>query len=118
MWAFTNWAAQPLQSKLEDVVAALTQTLGGAAPAGVVLSSGAALYPGDVPEETVVVGSAIALRRAVAPLRARETLIVPLLGDATDSANDWVALADAEADWLDWALGRQGLPALAKILDG
>jgi hypothetical protein len=118
MWAFTNWATQPLERKLEDVVAALTQTLGDVAPAGIVLSSGAALHGGDEPEESVVVGSAIALRRVIAPLRARETLIVLLHGDAADSAMDWVALADAEADWLDWALARQGLPALAKILEG
>ncbi len=118
MWAFTDWATQPLQRKLEDVVAALTQTLGDAAPAGVVLSSGAALYGGDVPKESVAVGSAIALRRAVAPLRARETLIVPLRSDAADSVKDWVALADAESGWLDWALARTGLPPLAEILDG
>jgi hypothetical protein len=29
-----------------------------------------------------------------------------------------VALADAEADWLDWALARQGLPPLTEILEG
>jgi hypothetical protein len=118
MWAFTSWATQPLERKLEDVVEALTETLGGAAPAGVVLSSGAALHGGDVPEESVVVGSAVAVRRAVTPLRARETLIVPLHGNAAESAKDWVALADAEADWLDWALARQGLPPLTEILEG
>ncbi len=116
MWAFTPWARRPLESKLRDVAAALKQTLGDAGPAGVVLSSSATLHPGDVPESTVVAGSAIGVRRAIAPMRARETLIVPLDRAAEPSADDWAALADAEADWLDWALTREGLPSLAEVL--
>lgn len=115
MFSQTEWATRPLQQKLEDLVLALNGTFGDERPAGVVVSSAASLYPGDVPEEYVTSGDAMAVRCAVGPLRARETLVVPLRDDAATAAADWLALAEAERDWLDWALARQALPPLADI---
>lgn len=116
LWASAEWAERSLRRKVSDVAAALVETLGDVAPSGVVVSNAAAMALGDVSEERVAVGDAIGLRRAIAPLRARETLIVPLRDSAASTAADWALLADAEGDWLEWALRQQALPSLDEIL--
>jgi hypothetical protein len=116
LWVFTEWAREPLEVKLQAAASALAATLGSAAPSGVVLSSAAALYPGDVNEERAQYGPAVAVRCAVRPLRARETMVIPLRPEAIDAVRDWVALADAETDWLEWALAGAGLPSLEELL--
>jgi hypothetical protein len=48
---------------------------------------------------------------------ARETLIVPLNAGAqtTSHARIWRGLYDSEPEWLDYALGKFDLPAVAEI---
>lgn len=116
LFAFTGWAQEPLGRKLEEMAVGLATEPDSRSPAGVVLSSAASLALGDVDEERVEAGPAVAVRRAIAPVRARETLIVPLRDDAIAAVGDWEALADAESSWLEWALLQVGLPSLGEVL--
>src|SRR4051812_16584435 len=75
IWPMTPWGVSPLREKLSLIRDALAAT--GNTPPGIVLSSAAGRYNGTVDEETVRLGpTAAAIRRAVTPSRARETLII------------------------------------------
>jgi hypothetical protein len=41
---------------------------------------------------------------------------MPLRDQAQPAVEDWVALNDAEARWLDWALAEIGLASEAELL--
>lgn len=49
-------------------------------------------------------------------LRGRESLILPFKRDAAAAADDWLALARAESDWLGWALAKRELPSVGELL--
>lgn len=112
----THWAQLPLAEKLNKLADEVRSSLSGCIPAGIVISSGAALHAGDVVEETIREVGGIAMRRRVMPLRARETLIIPLTEQSKGTIDAWEALLDAEATWLPWVLDRFGLPNVAQIL--
>ncbi len=118
LWSFTAWGRAPLDHKLSTMSASLLDALGDRRPAGVILTSAASLAPEDMQEEIVRGDSGIALRSRAQPVRARESLILPLLEEAQPSAEHWLALARAESGWLDWALERRGLPRLGDLIPG
>jgi hypothetical protein len=115
LWPMTKWGQAPLARKLETMATWLTDELGDTRPDGIVVSSAAALYPGRVIVETVRSEYGIGVRRAIEPLRARETLVIPLRAEGEQAADCWLALADAESDYLDWALRDAGLPGAEDI---
>lgn len=96
--------------------AALNPYLGEVRPAGLVISSAAGRFPGDVEEERVATPSGVALRVAIAPSRARETIILPLVSHVADGVTVWTQLAEGERDWFVWALDLLDLPALSEWL--
>ena len=112
----TRWAQYTMTDKLDTLTQEIRTSLGDQTPGGIIFSSGASLHGGDVHEETVRTPQGVALRRGLKPLRARETIIIPLRGDSTEEIEAWVSLADAETDWLPWALAEAGLPALDRIM--
>lgn len=116
LWAFTSWGRGQLASKLPTMLSALAEALKDRCPAGIVLTSGASLAPGGIQEEVVRGHVGIALRTAAEPLRARESLIMPLRKEGQPAGDEWLALARTESDWLSWALAKQGLPGLPELL--
>lgn len=115
IWRNTAWGRSEPSAKLNALRSALRGTVAGNSIDGIVLSSAAGHFPGDVPEQRATTTSGIAIRRAVAPLRARETLILPFSSRGEAEAEAWATLADAERDWLDWALELNGLPPMATL---
>jgi hypothetical protein len=85
--------------------------------AGVVVSSSPcpalSVY---VPESARAADGAIGFRRLLPLNRVRETIIVPLGPDAGSAAEQWLALYDREAEWLDWGLAQAGLPSVDAIM--
>jgi len=116
MTLLTRWAQYPLIDKLNTLAAGIRSSLGDHSPRGIVVSSSVSLHGGDVRDETVRTPQGVAVRRGVNPLRLRETHIIPLGAHSADEIEAWVALADAETDWLPWALDQAGLPTLDRIL--
>jgi hypothetical protein len=115
LWATTPWGLSPLAEKLPVMAEALAAELGGDVPAGIVLSSAAGLHNGE-PDETVTDADyGIAARRAVAPVRGREAIIMPFSKEGHEQVDEWLQLVDAERDWLDWALAEVGLGTAAEI---
>jgi hypothetical protein len=112
----TDWAQLPLAEKLEKLASTVRSSLAGRLPSGVVVSSGAGLYAGEVAEETIRTSSGIAIRRPVRPLRARESLIMPISDQSRDATGTWEALLNTEVAWLPWVLDKFELPRLADIL--
>jgi hypothetical protein len=111
----TLWGRAPLEHKVESMSAWLSAALGDARPDGIVLSSAAAFFNGTVVPETVRGQHGAGVRRAIAPLRARETLIIPRTPAGEEAVDRWVALADAETDYLGWALRCARLPTVSQI---
>jgi hypothetical protein len=115
LWPMTLWGRAPLEHKLESMSTWLSAALGDAQPDGIVLSSAAAFFNGTVVSETVRSQHGAGVRRAIAPLRARETLIIPRTPAGDEAVARWVALADAETDYLGWALRCARLPTVSQI---
>jgi hypothetical protein len=118
IWQFTHWSQAPLRTKLELIAPQIEEALGGSATAiaGVVVSSGSAWAQSRFEaDDVVVLGGRRALRRLIAPIRVRETLVIPLRGDAVDDAVWLAGLYADEPAWLPGALERSRLPSLAKI---
>jgi hypothetical protein len=42
-------------------------------------------------------------------------MIIPVTPLGRDQASIWLAMYDTEAEWLDWALSRAGLPSRDQI---
>lgn len=115
LWAFTVWGQSPLDEKLTIMMSALEDVLGDRKPEGIVLYSAAGLATAAT-EEQAQTQDGVALRRVIRPLRARETLIMGFSPSAQATIPAWQALADAEGNWLDWALDRYELPSIGEIL--
>jgi hypothetical protein len=114
LWLFTYWANLPLSDKLasmrQNIVSGLSDH---PHVAGVVISSASAWPQGRIdPDEYEDEVGGFALRCAIPPMMARETLIVPLHTDAetTRYARVWRNLYASEQDWLDHALEKFDLP--------
>ncbi len=58
----------------------------------------------------------VGLRLLIAPVRVRETIVVPLDEQAQHETDLWVRLYDREPGWIDWALSMAGLPSDSEVL--
>jgi len=116
LWAFTPWAQSPLEEQLATMTAALETALGENKPDGIVLCSAAGMNRSGITDQSVITENGIALRRVVNPVRTRGTLIMSLNSNGQAALSSWQALAEAETDWLDWALKRHSLPNVAELL--
>jgi hypothetical protein len=119
LWLITHWARLALPEKLasmrHNIISQLTDH---PHVDGVVISSAAAWPQGTIePDEYEDDLGGHALRCAIPPMLARETLIVPLQDDAASRQHAciWRDLYASEPDWLGHALDRFGLPAAADI---
>ena len=119
LWLFTQWASLPLEEKLATMRQNILSQLSEHPHVdGVVISSASAWPQGTIePDEYEDELGGYALRCAIPPLMARETLVVPLRTD-TDTrrhARIWRDLYASEPGWLDHALGQFRLPSAAEI---
>ncbi|MCW2985508.1 MAG: hypothetical protein JWR63_3078 [Conexibacter sp.] len=114
LWQFTHWAGTALPAKLAALTAIARPALG--ALDGLVISSGLLLNQGDLQDEDSFVpeGGAI-LRRRVAPLRVRETLVIPSVALPLKTGEFWRTAYAEEPSWLAWALERLALPSPREI---
>jgi hypothetical protein len=109
LWQFTEWATRPLAEKLHEFDAAVRGLLDGLD--GIIVSCGPLLAQGTFDDEDVVLAPGlVALRRCLPFVRVRETLIIAADARASQAAPSWVRFYSDEPSWLDWALGRAGLP--------
>jgi hypothetical protein len=119
LWLFTQWASLPLADKLATMRQNLLSQLSDHPHVdGVVISSASAWPQGTiVPDEYEDEFGGHALRCAIPPMMARETLIVPLHPDpeTRDYARVWSDLYASEPDWLDHALAKFDLPMVSEI---
>jgi hypothetical protein len=119
LWLFTQWASLPLADKLATMRQnILSQLSDHPHVGGVVISSASAWPQGTIePDEYEDTLGGHALRCAIPPMMARETLIVPLHAHAetTRSARVWRDLYASEPVWLDYALARFALPSTSEI---
>jgi hypothetical protein len=115
LWQFTEWSTRPLAEKLQLFDAAVRGLLGGLD--GIIVSCGPLLAQGTFDDEDVVLAPGlVALRRCLPFVRVRETLIIAADIGTAEAAVPWVRLYSDEPSWLDWALGRAGLPSTNEIL--
>ncbi|MFI4989789.1 MAG: hypothetical protein ACHQHO_02580 [Solirubrobacterales bacterium] len=115
LWAFTPWAQSPLGDQLAVMTAALEDALGKDKPDGIVLCSAAGMNQSGIENESVVTKTGIALKRPISPARVRGTIIMSFNPTGQAALPSWQALADSEADWLDWALDSRSLPLVAEM---
>jgi hypothetical protein len=119
LWLFTQWARLPLLDKLVAMRQNILCNLSDHPHVcGVVISSASAWPQGTIdPDEAGDDTGGHALRCAIPPMMARETLIVPLHTDAatTTHARAWRDLYASEPGWLDHALEKLDLPTVAQI---
>lgn len=116
MWMFSDWAVAPLARKTSWLSALVRHSLAGLTVEGVVVSSGAAMcYGAVVGESCRFDDGSFGLRRQLARFLARETIIVPLTANAESMTEMWVEAYDREADWLDDAFDRAGLPSSSAL---
>lgn len=94
LWQFTEWARYDLGQKLIVMEQYLHHGFGQTAGlAGFIVSTGAALAQGRFADEAVQSAhGSVALRRNIAPIRVRETLIVPMTDQAV-SITEFLATA-------------------------
>jgi hypothetical protein len=85
--------------------------------AGVVMTPGSVHAQGSLADEDYQhPDGAFAMRRLIAPLRVRETLVMPLTDDGARALNRvWRELYASEPGWLGRALGAFGLPPVDEI---
>lgn len=119
LWLITHWANLPLSHKLASMRQNLLSQLSDHPHVdGVVISSASAWPQGTIePDEYEEELGGFALRCAIPPMMARETLIVPLHTDAetTRYARVWRDLYASEPDWLAYALEKFDLPVVAEV---
>ena len=119
LWLFTHWASLPLADKLATMRQNIVSQLSDHPHVdGVVISSASAWPQGTIsPDECEDELGGYALRCAIPPMMARETLIVPLqpYPETRGYARVWRDLYAFEADWLDHALAKFDLPMVSEI---
>jgi hypothetical protein len=119
LWLFTHWGQLGLQDKLASMRQNIATRLADHPHVdGVVISSASAWPQGAIAaDEYVDAAGGYAFRSAIPPIRARETLVIPLNKepDTTDHARVWRDLYASEPNWLDHALETWGLPTVAEI---
>ncbi len=117
-WLFSDWAQRSLPDKTVWMAALLAEAVAGTDVAGVVASCGPCLDTASPDETCTGVGDIVGLRRRLDPLRARETIIVPLSSAGVKNAPMWGSLYDSEPAWLADALMRASLPGVEDIERG
>ena len=119
LWLFTHWAALPLPEKLASMRHNIAAQLADHPHVdGVVISSAAAWPQGTFePDEHHDTLGGYALRTAIPPLLARETLVIPLgrTPQNREDARFWRDLYASEPVWLDHALELLALPGVSAI---
>src|SRR5665213_1046063 len=119
LWLLTDWATRDMSEKLASMRHNIASSLADHAHVdGVVISSGCGWPQGTiVPDECEDAVGGYAIRCCMPPMMARETLVVALnpADGATRQARIWRDLYASEARWLDYALARLDLPAVAEI---
>jgi hypothetical protein len=119
LWLFTHWASLPLADKLATMRQNILSQLSHHPHVdGVVISSASAWPQGTIiPDEYEDEFGGYALRCAIPPMMARETLIVPLHPDPETRgyARVWRDLYASEPDWLDHTLAKFDLPTVSEI---
>jgi hypothetical protein len=119
LWLFTQWGSLPLADKLATMRRNILSQLSDHPHVdGVVISSASAWPQGTItPDQYQHDFSGHALRRAIPPMLARETLIIPLHHDPATRkyAQVWSDLYASEPDWLDHALAQFDLPMISEI---
>ena len=118
IWWASPWAQAGLFGKTSIMAEQLREALAHEASlAGVVVSSSPcpalSVY---VPESARAADGAVGLRRVLPLNRVRETIVVPLGPDRGSAAEEWLALYDREAEWLDWGLAQAELPSVDAIM--
>jgi hypothetical protein len=119
LWLFTQWASLPLAEKLATMRQNILSQLSDHPHVdGVVISSASAWPQGTIiPDEYEDEFGGRALRCAIPPMMARETLIIPLRPEpkTRGHARVWSDLYASEPGWLDHALARFDLPQVSEI---
>jgi hypothetical protein len=118
LWQFTTWSRAPLARKLELIAPQFEGALGrgGNLVGGAVVSSGAAWGQGRFEaEDARALHGRRALRRLIAPIRVRETLVIPQRANATEDGEWLASIYDHEPAWLSKALEGAGLPPLDEM---
>lgn len=116
-WQFGDLAQLPLEGKALVLGEAVHNAVGqDHSLDGVVISSGALFGPDPLDQMTKVPDDGIvAMCREIEPIRARQTVMVPLTVPAIDLLIDWMDIFSAEPKWLDWGLEHFELPAKYEI---
>jgi hypothetical protein len=118
LWPFTPWGRLPMSTEKVEALAGVLRRIPGIATIdGVVMSSAAALYAGDLDGANAQIDGAFGASVAIEPLRARETIAVATNETGIGALDSWETLVRSEADWCAWALDVYGLPTLDQILD-
>jgi hypothetical protein len=116
LWQFTGWSQLDLPHKLSALQQLVSESLGSQTHvAGVVVTSGCVHAQGVFFGESCRIGDCYSLRRLVEPLRVRGTVIITLDSASAHASETWRGLYDQEPEWLNWALGRMGLPPKKEI---
>jgi hypothetical protein len=118
IWQFSPWAQAPLAQKVEALALQLRQELGRdiGQVAGVIASSGSLLAQGRFTDETVrALDGSSGVRRVLAPVRVRETLVIPFGPESLPAGHFFRELYAEEAAWLDAALAKQDLGTIAEM---
>lgn len=117
-WLFSDWAQRSLPDKTVWMAALLAEAVAGTDVAGVVVSCGPRLGTASLDETYAATGGIVGLRRRLDPLRARETIIVPISRTGVNCAPMWSSLYNSEPRWLADALMRASLPGVEDIERG
>jgi hypothetical protein len=117
IWQFSEWGRYELGQKLIVMEEHLRHGFGQTAGlAGFIVSTGAALAQGRFADEAVQSEhGSVALRRNIAPIRVRETLIVPMTDQAVSTAEFLATAYITEPSSLDRSLQLAGLGIVDEI---
>jgi hypothetical protein len=116
LWQLTEWSTGGLAEKTERLAMAVTELLASSGLSGAILTSGAGLVLGEVEEVAFQTSEgAVGLRCPVAPMRVRESIIIPLRSGVDPEGAVWRKLYESETDWIPWALMACGLPSLDEV---
>ena len=117
LWQFTEWARYDLSQKLLVMEGYLSQAFAEVVSVvGFIVSTGAAMAQGTFANEALESDrGSVALRRNLAPLRVRETLIVPISNRGLDHVELLATAYAAEPNSLDRSLELFGLGTVGEI---
>lgn len=115
-WMFSQLAQMKFATRARGLALFAYKTLGpDSGLHGIAISSGPAMTMSSVVGESVLTGPVRALRRDLGTFTGRETVVVPLADEGLEEAKVFVAMHDAEAQWLDGALARAGLAPMTVL---